>query len=430
MTMKYLKPFALLLAALTLATACKDDGDDNSQHSEETEVTGRTAEQQADLHALATVLNMLTGQALSDITDIDFEDKTFEPTYGEVLSDDKPFERAILAKSADAAESYFRLLVGSSANRITETSDGCTIDLTDLDSHSTGKKQTLGTLTFHRQQAGEANMGWAEVSIRCIPRLQSIVYKSEKQWGKNARFKSPCQYGEVFVSKGKYYVCVRECRSYGDGNEGALVSIEGGKGTNTRYVANMEDDFKGVWRPEHDGPWWAITDFLLLCADEDFAADKRRIVKNLPGKVFPYMERYNCDGNLNVTHFTVEDATLGFGNTTAGYTHWANGQYQEDPNNRVWIVRDSWEGEWIGAYFGWQRRTDVYVLPIDCEHSRDARQETMTLYRRSGRMLGLGVYHDGIYDDWQSWHGGKIIYTASTVLFKEKKPDGFSLVDI
>lgn len=429
MTTKYLKTFAMLMAVLTLATACKDD-DDNSQTPDETEVPGRTAEQQADLTALATVLNTLTGQALSDTTDIDFEGKTFEPTYGEVLTDDKPFERAIKVRSAAAAEGYFRLLVGSSANRITETADGCTIDLTNLDSHSTGKKQTLGTLTFHRPQTGDSNMGWAEVSIRCIPRLQTIVYKTEAQWGKNARFKSPCQYGEVFVNSGKYYVCVRECGGYGDGNEGALVCMEGGKGTNTRYIDDMEDEHKGVWRPEHDGPWWAITDYLLLCADEDYLSDKRRIVKNMPGKVFPYMERYNCDGDHNVTHFTVEDATLGFGSTKAGYTHWANGQYQEDKNNRVWIVRDSWEGEWEGAYFGYQRRTDVFVLPIDCEHSRDARQETMTLYRRSGRFLGLGFYHNGIYDDWQSWQGGKIIYTASIVLFKETKPEGFSLVDI
>lgn len=426
---RHLTTFALLLAVLTLATACKDDDDDNQKPDETEQKTGRTAEQQADLYALATVLNTLTGQALSDTTDIDFEDQTFEPTYGEVLADDKPFERAIKVRSAAAAESYFRLLVGSSDSRISETADGCTIDLTDLDCHSTGKKQSLGTLTFHRAQDGDSNMGWAEVSIRCIPRLQTIVYKTESQWGKNARFKSPCQYGEVFVCQGKYYVCVRECSGYGDGNEGALVSVEGGKGTHERYVDGLEDDHKGVWRPEHDGPWWAITDFLLLCADEDYVADKRRIVKNLPGKVFPYMERYNCDGSYNVSHFTVEDATLGFGNTKAGYTHWANGQYQENVNNRVWIVRDSWEGSWASAYFGWERRTDVYVLPLDCEHGRDARQETFTFFRRSGQFF-WGAYQPGIYDDWQVWQGGKIIYTASTVLFKETKPVGFSLVDI
>ena len=428
MTMKHLKTFTLLLAVITLATACKDD-DNDSPPPDETEAAGRTAAQQADLTALATVLNTLTGQALSDTTDIDFEGKTFEPTYGEVLADDKPFERAIQVRSAAAAESYFRLLVGSSANRITENADGCTIDLTSLDSHSTGKKQTLGTLTFHRPQAGDDNMGWAEVSIHCIPRLQTIVYKTEAQWGKNARFKSPCLYGEVFVSRGKHYICVRESSGYGDGNEGALVCMEGGKGTNTRYIADMEDEFRGVWRPEHDGPWWAITDFLLLCADEDFLADKRRIVKNMPGKVFPYMERYNCDADYNVTHFTVEDAKLGFGSTKSGYTHWANGQYQEDKNNRVWIVRDSWEGEWRGLRFGSQRRSDVYVLPIDCEHSRNARQETMTVYRHSGTFL-WNDYHPGVYDDWQAWQGGKIIYTASTVLFKETKPAGFTLVDI
>jgi hypothetical protein len=204
--MKHLKTFTLLLAVITLATACKDD-DNDSPTPDETEAAGRTAEQQADLTALATVLNTLTGQALSDTTDIDFEGQTFEPTYGEVLTDDKPFERAIKVRSAAAAEGYFRLLVGSTANRITETADGCTIDLTNLDSHSTGKKQTLGTLTFHRPQTGDSNMGWAEVSIRCIPRLQTIVYKTEAQWGKNARFKSPCLYGEVFVSRGKHYIC-------------------------------------------------------------------------------------------------------------------------------------------------------------------------------------------------------------------------------
>ncbi len=419
----------LLLAVMVLAAACKDDDDNTEQTPQEEEVNELSEAQKADLTALASVLNTLTGQSLSDTTDIDFEDKTFSPVYGEVLAADNPAERAIRVRSAAAAESYFRLLVGSATSRITETDDGCVIDLTNLDCHSTGKKQNLGMLTFHRSQSGDSNMGYAEVSIRCIPLLNRIVYKTDAQWGKNARFKSPCQYGEVFDHEGKYFVCVRECNGYGDGNEGALVSVEGGKGTNWKFIPGCEDESKGMWCPQYVGPWWAITDFLLLCADEDYLSDKRRIVKQLPGKVFPYMERFDCDGDHNVSHHTVADATLGFGNTKAGYTHWTGGQYQENVNNKVWIVRDSWEGSWTGAHFGWERRSDIYTLPLDCDHSRDARQETMIVWRRNGSIL-WGPYHPGVYEDWQSWQGGKIIYTASTVLFKDKKPDGFNLVDI
>ena len=99
--------------------------------------------------AVASVLKKLTGETFSDTTDVDFEGRTYEATIGEVRNESRPSERSIQVSSASLAEGYFRSLAGGASELITETDDGCKIDLTNLDCHSTGKKQSLGTLTFH-----------------------------------------------------------------------------------------------------------------------------------------------------------------------------------------------------------------------------------------------------------------------------------------
>ena len=416
--MKHLKTFTLLLAVLTLATACKDDDDDNQKPDETEQTAGRTAEQQADLYALATVLNTLTGQALSDTTDIDFEGQTFEPTYGEVLADDKPFERAIKVRSAAAAESYFRLLVGSSDSRISETADGYTIDMTALDCHSTGKKQSLGTLTFHRE-GGRNDMGYAEVSIPCIPHLRQIDYKTRSQMGKNAAFESPCAYGDVFVRGGKYYICVKESEGYTANAAGKLVAMEAGKGTGWRLIDDYEDDHHGLWLPEKVGSVYDITLYMLLCADEDFLPQKKRIVKNLPGKVFPYACYYR--NGIYTEPVNTSPADEGFGTTKRGYSHWLQRSVYYDANDLssgILVARDAGIGSYVGLFQGWWRNFHFVKFPPNTVRDKDVRERTYSFTYKE-----LTKFN-------QFLSGFGAVYTCTVVSFNDTKPDGFSLVDI
>ncbi len=55
---------------------------------------------------------------------------------------------------------------------------GYLIDLTDLDCRLDGKRQRLGTLTFHRLATDE-NVGYADIDIACIPKLKRILYMTE-----------------------------------------------------------------------------------------------------------------------------------------------------------------------------------------------------------------------------------------------------------
>ena len=120
---------------------------------------------------------MLTGQEVSPMGDIDFEGLTYEPAYGEVTDEAQPFCRAVRVRSAAEAEATFLMLVGGNERLVSETADGYVIDMTALDCHSTGKKQSLGTLTFHRE-GGRNDMGYAEVSIPCMPHLRQITMAS------------------------------------------------------------------------------------------------------------------------------------------------------------------------------------------------------------------------------------------------------------
>ena len=162
--------FACLLCcglAATLA-ACSDD-DTVSGGS----AAGTDEQRLAQREAVASVLTTLTGQTFSDTADIDFEGHTYTPQYGSVRDATNPLERSILVRNAKSAEGYFRTLAGAGASHITETADGCALDLTALDCHSTGKRQSLGTLTFHREGDGNC-VAYADVRIDCIPELRRI----------------------------------------------------------------------------------------------------------------------------------------------------------------------------------------------------------------------------------------------------------------
>ena len=417
--MKYLKTIAILLAAAAITTACKDDDDNTNAETPTDVLTDDVQRKMLERESLATLLTTLTGQEVSPMTDIDFEGRTYEPAYGEVANEAQPFCRAVCVRSAAEAEAAFRMLVGGNERLISETADGYAIDMTALDCHSTGKKQSLGTLTFHRE-AGRGDMGYAEVSIPCMPHLQQIDYKTRDQIGKNATFQSPCGYGDVFVKGGKYYICVKESEGYTANAAGKLVSMEAGKGTNWRLIDDYEDSHQGLWRPEHEGSIYDITLYLLLCADEDFLPQKKRIVKNLPGKVFPYASYYR--NGINKDPVVTSPADEGFGTTQRGYSHWLQRSvyYDWDGNNGsgICVARDATIGSYVGLFQGWWRNFHYVKFAPNTLRDKDVRELTFSftykeLTRFNRFLSGFGA-----------------VYTCTVVSFNDTKPEGFSLVDI
>lgn len=395
--------FACLLCcglAVTLA-ACSDD--DEKKSGEDTEELDE--QRLAQREALATVLTTLTGQPFSDTADIDFEGQTYTPQYGTVRDAANPLERSILVRNAESAEGYFRTLAGAGATLITETNDGCVLDLTALDCHSTGKRQNLGTLTFHREGNGDC-VAYADVHIDCIPELRRICYKTQAQWGDNAGFESPCTWGDVYVNNGKYYICVRESQGYN--SDGALVCMENGRGTNT--TDPIGDGVKGIWHPEHVGTTQDIVDFLILCADEGYATQKQRIVKQYPGKVFPLPMTLGYLWNPDKM-FTVGGADEGFGSTHTGYSHWTG---HDTP---VIICRDGTEGNYVGLFQGWYRR--FHYVQIDARNPWD-RGATERLYQFKNTQIS----------SLEAMLVSKYLYTACCVHFTDRVPGGFALVDI
>lgn len=414
--MKYLKTIALLLAVITMATACKDDDETTTENLEE-EVTEEAQRKIQERESLATLLTTLTGQTVSPMNDIDFEGQTYEPVYGEVADEAQPLCRTVCVRSAAEAEAAFLMLVGGNDDLVAETADGYVIDMTALDCHSTGKRQNLGTLTFHRED-GRNDMGYAEVSISCMPHLQQIDYKTREQIGKNGSFTSPCGYGDVFVNKGKYYICVKESEGYTANAAGKLVAMEAGRGTNWRLVADYEDDLRGLWLPETVGTAYDITLFLLLCADEDFLPQKKRITKKYPGQVFPYACQYRNGLSLSPTITSAADE--GFGTTMRGYSHYVDWgiDSSNDLGSGILVARDASIGSYVGLFQGWWRMLHFVKFGPRTLRDKDVREHTYSFSKSQ-----LTQFNNFLA-------GFDAIYTCTVVSFNEKKPDGFSLVDI
>lgn len=410
-----LRTIALLVAVIIMATACKDD-DETADHPSES-LTEDVQRKMQDREAAATLLSTLTGETFSPMDDIDIEGKAYEPGYGEVGDEAQPFCRTVVVRSAAEAEAAFLMLVGGNERLVSETSDGYRIDMTSLDCHSTGKRQNLGTLTFHRED-GRNDMGYAEVSIGCMPHLQQIAYKTREQTGKNSAFTSPCGYGDVYVNKGKYYICVKESEGYTSNAAGKLVAMESGRGSGWRLVSDYEDDLRGLWLPEQVGTAYDITLFLLLCSDEDFLPQKKRITKKYPGLVFPYARQYR--NGLSQSPTITSAADEGFGTTQRGYSHYVDWGIDDsqDLGSGILVARDASIGSYVGLFQGWWRMLHFVKFSPRTLRDKDVRERTYSFSKSQ-----LTQFNNFLA-------GFDAIYTCTVVSFNEKKPDGFSLVDI
>jgi len=200
-TWKYLLMAALVCSLSFAVTSCSDDDDDNKKSEEQKEQEAQEAQQKAD--AFWAVVGQLT--SIDNYT-ADYEGKTFEPTIGEPLEGNYTV-RVVATNDMVSAAERFANLTGASIDANTNS--------------YTWKDDAIGTMTYTKTNNGQS---WAtvDVSIKQLPSLQQIVYRSPEQAGTNASERGVCYYrfGDVVKKtyadkddnnkqKTEYWVCVR-----------------------------------------------------------------------------------------------------------------------------------------------------------------------------------------------------------------------------
>ena len=217
---RYYSIFAFVLVVLSYVSCSSDDKTDTPTPPTEKEVlTDADSLIIRQQMAVVNILSKLTGR---DDIGPDFDTKQYAPDYGSVRDEALPYVRAIAVADATEAENQFRALVGS--HFVQTTADGLAVTLADMTLRTDGRRQTLGTLTFHRA-INDERLAYADVAIDCMPALRRIEYIDEKNWGLNAA--SPYMMGQLVYYGGStyttgLYVCVRTST---DGTKASAMKI-------------------------------------------------------------------------------------------------------------------------------------------------------------------------------------------------------------
>ena len=188
-----------LMAALTVGlslavTSCKDDDKDNGNVNGEP-----TAEELAVEHAetfWSVAANLVSP---FDVT-TEYENKTFEPTIGSPLNGNSTI-RVVNCGSMASAASRFTSITGVEIDENTTT--------------STYQDDAVGTLVYTKTNDA-TSLATIDVSIKQIPHLQKIIFKTSEQMGANGKFSGTAYYsfGDVIALDNEdglqeYWVCVR-----------------------------------------------------------------------------------------------------------------------------------------------------------------------------------------------------------------------------
>ena len=185
---------ALLVGGLSFAaTSCKDDDNSENNGGEP------TAEEIAVEHAetfWSVAANLVSP---FDVT-TDYENKTFEPTIGSPLNGNSTI-RVVNCGSMASAASRFTSITGVEIDENTAT--------------YTYQDDAVGTLVYTKTNDA-TSLATIDVSIKQIPHLQKIIFKTSEQMGANGKFSGTAYYsfGDVIALDNEdglqeYWVCVR-----------------------------------------------------------------------------------------------------------------------------------------------------------------------------------------------------------------------------
>ena len=188
---------AVLALCLTFTLAgCKDDKESSEEEKQQ------QADEQADqdMTDAATFWNVV-GQLSDTPMPDDWQNATYEPAIGEPDGGNTAVRIVSCADAESAAERAADLL-GTS---ITESTQDYTY-----------QNDIVGTLTYRK--TGGSSLATIDVSIKQMPGLSQIIYKTPEQLGENGSFKGTAYYrfGDVVQKQNadgewEYWICVRPC---------------------------------------------------------------------------------------------------------------------------------------------------------------------------------------------------------------------------
>jgi len=258
MYMKKYFRFALMAAmvcGLSLAvTSCKDD--DKSDNG-----NGSGEEQAAELEDAEMFWSVAANLVSPFDVTADYENKTFEPTIGDPM-DGQQTVRVVTVPDAEAAAASFSAIVDA--------------DVKEGTSSYTYQNDAVGTLNYTKSTDGKS-LATVDVSIKQIPHLQRIVYRTGEQQGTNAAtgvaYYTP---GDVISRRRddgvlEYWVCIQapflpqgneECIwatlsqlpqknifTY-QGSNGKTYKLPTGIGNNKEYMKNLSELVFAVSHPK------------------------------------------------------------------------------------------------------------------------------------------------------------------------------------
>ena len=419
--------YLLILCLLCLGfTACSDDDDSSGSEQGQTiddEEWEEMEEWELNQCAILSVLGTLSGEEMPDTLNTAVLAKYYESEYGNVLDESDPNTRSVLVLNSEDAANIFCGLVPNNSNVTKETIDGYYIDLNNLKCQPDGSTASLGTLTFHKVGDG-SNVGYAEVNIPQMPHLHRINYVTKANWPENARWESPCLWGQVWSYDGHYWLCVKESTGDEKSNFGWLVNVQPGKGTLSNNLTS-QDGKKGAWDPKYSADKAATESFVRWLKDPDSYDIKRSIINKYPGKVIPYVPRpYNKD--YTFTNYTNPDD--GFGISRVGWVHWVGGDspnyndskyYSPGDGPEVLIVRDSWMGSYNAGKMRHNRRMETYCMAPRHKESGSKEYWNTRSYCYT-KNLNEGTFYSKFKE--------KYVYTLNAVKFWGTPPNGATLV--
>ena len=159
---------AALVCGLSMSiTSCKDD-DKNENGNANSEQNETQADQDiADAATFWSVVGQLSDTPMPD----DWRNATYQPSIGQPDGTNTAI-RIVSCADAETAAARAADLLGAN---ITESTQDYTY-----------QNDVVGTLTYHK--TGGASLATVDVSIKQMPGLSQIIYKTPEQMGQNESF--------------------------------------------------------------------------------------------------------------------------------------------------------------------------------------------------------------------------------------------------
>ena len=187
---------AALVCGLSMSIAsCKDDDKDEKEDPNGGQTEEQAEKDIADAATFWDVVGQLTDTPMPD----NWQNATYEPAIGQPDGTNTAVRIVNCADAETAAARAADLLGGN----ITESTQDYTY-----------QNDVVGTLTYHK--TGGASLATVDVSIKQMPGLSQIIYKTPEQMGQNESFSGTAYYrfGDVVTKTNAdggtdYWICVR-----------------------------------------------------------------------------------------------------------------------------------------------------------------------------------------------------------------------------